>query len=181
AEANPKVRIGLVPCAVGGTSIDKWTPGTYDEATKTHPYDDAAARIAVAMRGGVVRGMLWHQGESDTRPDATAAYLSKLAGLIGRIRALTGQPALPVVVGELGRFREANRPFNAQLPQVLPLVPPAALVTAEELTDKGDQLHFDAASADELGRRYATQMLALERAASKVKTRAGLKVKTREN
>lgn len=173
AEANPNVRIGLVPCAVGGTSITKWQPGAYDEATQTYPYDDAAARITAAMRYGVVRGLLWHQGESDATPDAAlAAYVPKLAELIGRVRALTGQPALPVVVGELGRFREANLPFNAALPQVLALVPRTALVSSEGLTDKGDQLHFDSASAEELGRRYAVQVLALQQAASPAKGRA---------
>jgi hypothetical protein len=37
-----------------------------------------------------------------------------------------------------------------------------ALVTAEGLTHKGDTLHFDAASARELGRRYAEQMKRLQ-------------------
>jgi hypothetical protein len=171
AEANPTIRIGLVPCAVGGTSIDKWQPGAYDEATKTHPYDDAVARIRAAMGCGVVRGLLWHQGESDTSPAATAAYLPRLAELIGRVRALTGQPGLPVVAGELGRFREANLPFNAQLPQLLTQVPHTALVSSEGLTDKGDKLHFDAASADELGRRYAARLLALQPAAAPAKKR----------
>jgi hypothetical protein len=152
----------------------KWQPGAYDEATKTHPYDDAAARIAAAMRCGVVRGLLWHQGESDANgnaPEATAAYLPQLTELIGRVRTLTGQPALPVVAGELGRFREANLPFNAALQQLPALVPRTALVSSESLTDKGDQLHFDAASADELGRRYAIQLLALQRTADSNKKR----------
>jgi hypothetical protein len=39
------------------------------------------------------------------------------------------------------------------------------LVTTENLADSGDQLHFDAASADELGRRYAAQLRALQQAA----------------
>jgi hypothetical protein len=171
AAANPNVRIGLVPCAVGGTSIDKWQPGAYDAATNTHPYDDAVARIRTAQRCGVISGLLWHQGESDTSPAATAAYLPKLAELIDRVRTLVGQPALPVALGELGRFREANGPFNAQLPQLLTQVPHTALVSSENLTDKGDKLHFDAASADELGRRYAVRMLELQPAPTKQRLR----------
>ncbi|MFD1875612.1 sialate O-acetylesterase [Hymenobacter bucti] len=46
------------------------------------------------------------------------------------------------------------------------MVPHAALVSSEGLADKGDKLHFDAASASELGRHYATPMLALQRAAA---------------
>jgi len=108
AEVNPNVRIGLVPCAVGGTSISRWQPGAFDEATKTHPYDDA-------MRCGVVKGMLWHQGESDSNPTATVAYLPQLTELIERVRQLTSQPNLHVVTGELGRYKNVYGPINAEL------------------------------------------------------------------
>lgn len=162
AEANPKLRIGLVPCAVGGTAIRYWQPGAYDEATKTHPYDDAVLRIQNAMRCGVVRGMLWHQGEADSNPTAAAAYLAKLTELIGRMRTLVGQPEMPVVAGELGRFKDNSLNFNAQILHLPDVVPHTAVATSENLTDKGDQTHFDGASADEYGRRYAVKMQALQ-------------------
>src|SRR5690606_27919396 len=41
AQATPGATIGLIPCAVGGTPIEKWVPGAYDSVTKTHPWDDA--------------------------------------------------------------------------------------------------------------------------------------------
>ena len=162
ALANPNVRIGLVPCAVGGTGIDRWQPGAYDEATKTHPYDDAVQRIENARQCGVVKGMLWHQGESDSNPDGAVAYLPKLAQLIERVRGLTGQSALPVVVGELGQYKEIYRLINVKLPKLPALVPHTAVATSEGLTHKGDQTHFDGASAHEYGHRYAKRMLALQ-------------------
>lgn len=179
AAADSSVRIGLVPCAVGGTSINKWQPGAYDEATQTHPYDDAARRITAAMRCGVVKGLIWHQGETDSNPAAAAAYLPKLTELIGRVRTLTGQPTLPVVVGELGRFKENYQPFNAQLRKLPPTVPHTAVATSEGLVDKGDQTHFDGASADEYGRRYAARMLALQQVASAAKSRKKSKAKSK--
>lgn len=180
AEANPAVRIGLVPCAVGGTAIRYWQPGAYDEATKTHPYDDAVLRIQNAMRCGVVRGVLWHQGEADSNPTAAAAYLPKLAELIGRVRALVGQPALPVVAGELGRFKPNSLTFNEQLLALPTLVPHTAVVTSENLTDMGDQTHLDGASASEYGRRYAVKMQALQAAApAPGKGRKPRKIKTK--
>lgn len=36
AKAHKGKKIGLVPCAVGGTSIQHWKPGAYDERTDTH-------------------------------------------------------------------------------------------------------------------------------------------------
>lgn len=162
AEANPTVRIGLVPCAVGGTSITRWQPGAYDEPTGTHPYDDAVKRIENAMRCGVVKGVLWHQGESDSNPADAFFYLRKLSELMGRVRTLTAQPDLPVVAGELGQFKEVYKNINTQLQKLPTEVPHTALATSEGLTHKGDKTHFDGASADEYGRRYAAQMLYLQ-------------------
>src|SRR5512137_970156 len=65
AEASPQARIGLVPCAVGGTSIKAWVPGAADKATNTHPYDDMLKRMQEAQKAGVLKGIIWHQGESD--------------------------------------------------------------------------------------------------------------------
>lgn len=62
AEANPQVRIGLIPCAVGGTPISAWVPGKEDKSTRTHPYDDMLERVRVAMQTGVLKGILWHRG-----------------------------------------------------------------------------------------------------------------------
>lgn len=175
AEANSNVRIGLVPCAVGGTSISRWQPGAYDEPTQTHPYDEAVKRIENAMRCGVVKGMIWHQGESDSNPADAAAYLPELAELIARIRQLTGQPDLPVVAGELGHYKDVYKPLNAELQKLPTEVPHTALATSEGLIDKGDHTHFDGASADEYGRRYAARMLQLQAATQKKSRKVKIK------
>ena len=62
---NKKVKIGLIPCAVGGTSVNVWQRGGYDKVTKTYPYDDAIKRVMTAAKDGIVKGIIWHQGESD--------------------------------------------------------------------------------------------------------------------
>src|SRR5690606_30767598 len=105
AEADPGVTIGLVPCAVGGTPISRWAPGAFDPNTKTYPYNDAVARIMEAMKYGVIEGVIWHQGEGDSNADAAPRYLGRLSELINRIRTVVGDPDLPFVVGELGRYR----------------------------------------------------------------------------
>lgn len=163
AEANPNLKIGLVPCAVGGTAIASWQPGGHDAATNTHPYDDAVARIRVASQAGPVKGMLWHQGESDSSPQMTAAYLPKLAALIERVRTLVGDPALPVVAGELGHYKDYYQNINRQLTQLRVRVPHTAVASAQGLGHKGDGTHFDAASAQILGQRFAEKMKELQR------------------
>src|SRR5690606_23679959 len=105
-------------CAVGGTSIDKWVPGAYDKVTDTHPYDDAIARIKEAMKLGVIKGVIWHQGEGDSSPGKAKVYLPKLKALVERVRAEVNDPDLPFVIGELARYRDVYHNINEQLVEV---------------------------------------------------------------
>ncbi|TDG37505.1 sialate O-acetylesterase [Pedobacter changchengzhani] len=161
--ANKNIEIGLVPTAVGGTSINSWQPKGYDSETKKYPYDDAEKRIIEAMKTGTIKGILWHQGESDSKPEAVAGYLAKLKVLINRVRTLVGNPNLPFIAGELGRYNTSFQTFNTEINKLPSEVPNTAVVSSEGLTDKGDNLHFTSASAITLGQRYAEKMLLLQK------------------
>jgi hypothetical protein len=163
ANQNPGVKIGLIPCAVGGTSINSWQPGGYDSATNTHPYDDAVVRINMAMQTGVIKGMLWHQGESDSKPSSATAYPAKLKTLIERIRDITNNQQMPVIAGELGRYREPYQTINLELTKIPSTISNTAVASSEGLTDKGDNTHFDSPSAKKLGERYAEKMILLKK------------------
>jgi len=162
AEANTNVKIGLVPCAVGGTSISVWAPGKYDKETETHPYDDAILRIHEAMKKGVIKGLLWHQGESDTSPEKSATYFEKLEILISRIRKECNNPDLPVVVGELGLFKDNRKVINEIIAPLPSKIAHTAIAKSDGLEQKGDGAHFNSASAQILGYRFAEQMLLLQ-------------------
>lgn len=164
ATHDPGARIGLVPAAVGGSPISSWAPGVLDPATKTHPYDDALARMRVALRAGKVRAILWHQGESDATPALSVLYAARLRALIDRFRTDLGDANLPFVIGQLGRFD--GKPWSESMIRVDSVhralaasVPHVAYVSSEGLHDRGDTLHFDAASARALGERYAAAYL----------------------
>lgn len=164
AEANPQVRIGLIPCAVGGTSIKAWVPGAEDQATKAYPYDDMLKRMRAAQRFGVLKGILWHQGESDRF--ASATYGESLTSLIARLRRDLDAPDVPFVAGELGTFNPENlaatEKFNAVLQSLAKTVKYYACVSSSGLKDRGDQLHFNTESARMLGKRYAEKMLEMQ-------------------
>jgi hypothetical protein len=170
AEADPTIHIGLVPTAVGGSSISAWTPGGIHSETGAYPWDEAIVRTKAALDSGVLMGILWHQGETDSTPGAAPRYAENLRTLIARLRETLSAPEVPFLIGQLGRFGAA--PWNASKIQVdavhqsLPgQLPRVAYVSAEGLTDKGDALHFSAASAREFGTRYAQAYLALLRGA----------------
>ncbi|WP_020604967.1 sialate O-acetylesterase [Spirosoma spitsbergense] len=155
----PKMNIGLIPCAVGGSGIDVWKPGAYYEPTKSHPYDDMLSRARKALEQGQLAGILWHQGESDSSPDKAGVYEAKLTELVQRLRQELNASTVPFVAGTLGDFVVKRNPdakaVNDALQQAAQHIPNTYCVLSSELTDKGDSTHFDAASARTLGRRYA--------------------------
>lgn len=166
AKANPEVMIGLIPCAVGGSPISSWEPGGYYRQTKSHPYDDTIRRAKVAMNSGVLKGILWHQGESDSKPKLSEVYEKKLHEVVARLRKDLGAEAVPFIAGQMGQFKE--RPWNEDRKRVdqahrdLPKkVEHAAFVNSDGLSHKGDQVHFNSKSYKELGRRYAAAYLKL--------------------
>ena len=166
AEAQPQAKIGLVPCAVGGTSIRSWAPGKEVASLKVFPYDDTIRRMKVAMKDGTLKGILWHQGEGDRSGKGSKYYGTKMTQLVARLRQDLDAPNVPLVAGELGQLNETNANITAVMNGILrglaPTITNYACVSAEGLTDKGDRLHFDTASARTLGTRYAAAMLELQ-------------------
>lgn len=157
-KANPSLKIGLIPAAVGGTSLDEWKP-------EGELYRNALERARFALKSGKLRGILWHQGEGDSAKEALAkSYQERFAAMIHQLRQDLQAPDLPVVIGELGEFHRTS--FNDFLNQELALmpfkVPHCAFVSSAGLTDKGDGTHFDAPSAREFGRRYGLAFLSLD-------------------
>ena len=157
--ANPGITVGLIPCAAGGSPIASWEPGGYHPQTKSHPYDEAVRRAKKALEAGVLKGILWHQGESDSQPGKAEVYEEKLHALIARFREVLDASSVPFVVGQMGQF--AERPWtdaknlvdlaHRHLPQKVSF---SAFANSDGLTHNGDEVHFDAKSYRELGRRY---------------------------
>ena len=163
ATENPQTRIGLVPCAIGGSSIKLWVRGGFHRGTKTHPYDDTIRRASLAMRDGTLRGILWHQGESDAGKMPTPEYRQRFQRLIADLRRDLRAPNVPFVAGELGRWREDTAELNATLSNEAKKAG-VGFVSSEGLSNKkGDAAHFDARSLREFGRRFAKVMAATRR------------------
>ena len=150
--------IGLIPCAVGGSSIDVWKPGAFDKSTSTYPYDDAMKRLEIAMQSGTIKGVIWLQGESDSDSARAKNYLPKLEELIERIRIKTNSPKLPFVAGELGRYKQQYDNINKVLHVLPEKVAHTAVASSKGLKDKGDKTHFDSRSAEKMGKRFAKKM-----------------------
>lgn len=161
AEADESVTIGLIPCAVGGTPLKRWQKGG-------DLYEAAVRRTREAMRNGVLKGVIWHQGENDSqRAEDAATYGERLAQMIQDLRKDLGNERLPFVVGKLGTFLPPDRmphvgTINEALESLPQKAPHTACVDSRGLKDKGDKIHFDSESAREFGRGYATAMRGLQ-------------------
>ncbi|MFK7849876.1 MAG: sialate O-acetylesterase [Akkermansiaceae bacterium] len=146
-EVNPDISLGLVVNAKGGTKIEQWEKGTKF-------YKEAIRRAKAAQETGTLKGILWHQGESNNgNPDG---YLEKLTKLVEDLRDDLGAPNLPFVAGQIKGEGSINQQI-AQLPEKLEAT---GFASSEDLNTY-DRWHFDAESAKLLGERYAEQMTKL--------------------
>jgi hypothetical protein len=154
---RPGITVGLIPCAVGGSSLDEWQPG------EPH-YERAVRRARLARANGRLKGVLWHQGETDAMdPHAATTYRARVVRVFRQLREDLNQPDMPIVVGELGRKisqsegieDEQLRIINEALNDVPELIANTRCISSEELSYKPDRLHFNRRGLQELGRRYA--------------------------
>ncbi len=157
-KSNPKVKIGLIPTAVGGTPLSRWVKGG-------DLYENAVKMAKIAMFDGTLAGVLWHQGETDSKLAEDAnTYKERLTQMFIDLRKDLGMSNLPIVVGQLGDFvKEANiETVKAAISSMSTALPNVAYADSKDLVDKGDKLHFDTKSQQIFGGRYAAAMLSLK-------------------
>jgi hypothetical protein len=176
AEADNSVIIGLIPCAVGGSAISSWNPG--DKQTPAGKnYQQAIERCRKAMPDGVLKGIVWNQGETDCTEKASVTYQQKLKDVIEGFRRDLANPKLVFLAAELPDFQKQqpdknhhlqNNPYvdkvNMAITQLKGIVPNYDYITPEGTDHKGDHLHYNAASARLMGKRYAVLMLRILKA-----------------
>jgi len=164
---NPKKTIGLIPCAVGGSGIDDWLPGKKHDQTGIYAYDAMLARVRMAKRKGTIKGILWHQGESDSSPQKSSLYEEKLSAFFAKLRKEIGARNTPLILGTLGDFYVTKQPEAEKINQILKDYADnnknVFIVTSAGLTDLGDKTHFNTESARELGKRYAAKMIEIDK------------------
>ncbi len=158
-KAEPESTVGLIPCAVGGTSLKQWN-------SSSELFKNAVDRARIAMKNGALAGILWHQGEADSSPKLASAYPRRFAAMISSLRKELGAENVPVLVGELGTYNPSYVAFNGFLAQIPPLVPNCAIVSSAELSASSDKVHFNSESLRIFGSRYAEAYLKLKASAA---------------
>lgn len=149
-KADPKSSIGLIPCAMGGTSLDQWQPGK-------PLYTTAVKRAKEALKQGKLAGILWHQGESDAKPELIATYPARFKIMITQLRKELGAENVPVLIGEVIPGHGNHDAVNVALAETAKKTSNTVLVSSAGLGNK--QLHYNSAGYRALGKRYAEAFL----------------------
>src|SRR5262249_40562044 len=126
-----------------------------------NPYQRLVDAAKLAQRDGVIKGILLHQGESNTNEKDWA---DKVKGIYDNlIKDLNLKGEVPLLAGELvnadqnGACASMNRIID-ELPKT---IPNAHVVPSTGCAARPDHLHFTPAGYRELGRRYGEKMLSV--------------------
>jgi len=170
------VRVGVVNVAVAGCKIELFDPEGYAAYAATVPswmtniikeYDGSPYRRLVEMgklakKDGVIKGILLHQGESNTNDKQWPAKVKRVYDNL--IKDLELDPAsTPLLAGELvnadqnGACASMNK-IIAELPKT---IPNSHVISSSGCTCRPDRLHFTTEGYREFGKRYAEKMLSI--------------------
>lgn len=156
------VSILLVPTAVGGSSIRQWLDDSIYREVKL--FSNFEAKVGIAKQNGIIKGILWHQGESDANEKDIPLHKQRLQLLFSNFRQTIGNNELPVLLGELGSFSENPTNFNLINKVMREYVAEdknSAFISTKDLKDKGDHLHFNSEGQRTMGKRFAKAYLSM--------------------
>ncbi len=160
-------QIGLVVNARGGTSISQWRK--HDYAGDYALYAEAVSRAQEALRrnpSARLRGIIWHQGESDNRASAADYYMPTLRRMVESMREDLQSESAVFVAGEVGTWQGRGAHINPLIRTTPDHLHSAGWVSSEGLTTHETDHdpwgpHFDPASQRIFGVRYAEAVLDL--------------------
>lgn len=163
--------IGIVPCAKGGTSITEW----YRDLRRITLYGSMIARAKEAAQSGVIKGLIWWQGESDCSRsevpphDACPSYYTwpaDFAAFVANVRTDLGDPNLPVVFAQLSKEPSGIWAYAAwggmQQQQAQISIPRVSMIITSDLPVLApNDPHVNAAGQYAAGVRFADAMQVL--------------------
>jgi hypothetical protein len=172
----PQIKIGIVNVSIGGCKIELFEKDTFQAyaakapvwMTNTialysgNPYQHLVEMAKLAQKDGVIKGILLHQGESNTNDKEWPNKVKNIYGNLIKDLNLKAD-AVPLLAGELvGADQKGACASMNQIIWDLPkTIPTAHIISSADCAGRPDHLHFTPAGYRELGTRYAEKMLSI--------------------
>ena len=170
------IKVGVIHVAIGGIKIEGFMPDQIAEYVKTapgwmkgmleaygnNPYERLVTLAKKAQQDGVIKGVLMHQGESNTGDPEWADKVQRVYDrLLGDLQLKPEE--VPLLAGEVVQADGEGQciAMNKQIDLLPKTLHTAHVVSSTGCSNGPDKLHFDAAGYRELGRRYGEKMLTL--------------------
>jgi hypothetical protein len=176
ANLPANVKVGVINVSVGGCKIELFDRDNYQTYTAAapnwmmnalkeyegNPYGRLVDMAKLAQKEGVIKGILLHQGESNTGDTTWPKKVSMVyANLLSDLQ-LNAQN-VPLLAGEVVHAEQGGvcAGMNNIINQLPAIISTAHVISSKGCADSPDNLHFNAEGYREFGKRYAEKMLAL--------------------
>ena len=167
------ISVGLIIVAIGGASIDLFDEDKVEDYIPTepdwfqniakeygeHPYKLLVQLGKIAQKDGVIKGILLHQGETNTGDEEWPNNVKKIYDNL--IKDLELNPEnVPLLVGEVVDEEQHGCcfPHNKIIEKVPEVIPNSYIVKSTDIPTQ-DGAHFTTDGYRTMGRRYAQVML----------------------
>jgi hypothetical protein len=176
ANLPEKIRVGVVNVSVAGCKIELFDKDSYQVYASTapswmaaiikgyggNPYAHLVEVAKLAQKEGVIKGILLHQGESNTNDKDWPAKVKGVYDNLIKDLNLKAE-SVPLLAGEVVNADQqgACASMNSIIAELPKTIPNSCVISSKGCTCRPDHLHFTAAGYRELGKRYAETMLSI--------------------
>ena len=176
ANLPKNITVGVINVAIGGCKIELFDKDNYQAYAETapswmknmikeydgNPYARLVEMAKLAQKDGVIKGILLHQGESNTNDTLWTKKVKVVYDNLMKDLKLNPKKT-PLLAGETvnadqgGACASMNK-IIATLPNT---IPNSFVISSAGCPSINDHLHFTVSGYRELGKRYAVQMLSI--------------------
>jgi len=176
AQLPNHIRVGIVNVSVAGCKIELFDKDNYQSYASTappwmaniietyggNPYSHLVEMAQLAQQDGVIKGILLHQGESNTNDQQWPLKVQRIyKNLIEDLKL--NADTVPLLAGQVVHADQggACASMNTIIDTLPETIPNAHVVSSQGCASRRDHLHFTPEGYRELGKRYAAVMLPL--------------------
>jgi hypothetical protein len=170
------IRIGVINVSIGGCKIELFDKDNYQSYVSTapawminmindydgNPYGRLVEMAKIAQKDGVIKGILLHQGESNTNDTLWPQKVKVVYdNLLQDLNLKTAD--VPLLAGEMVNVDQggACASMNSIIATLPNTIPNSYIIPSSGCIGAFDHLHFTAEGYRVLGKRYGLEMLSI--------------------